>query len=106
GYVNLPIGDTLALRLAGFYLKRDGFGHNTVTGDKVDGRDLGSYRATLLWKPVENFHASLMFERFSEDDNRNRVGKQLCITDPNKTSIGGLAVSAPTAAFFNQGCLP
>ena len=81
GYVNLPIDDTLSLRLAGFYLKRDGFGNNSVTGNDVDNRDLGSYRATLAWKPTDNFRASLMFEHFAENDNRNRVGKQLCYTD-------------------------
>lgn len=106
GYVNLPIGDTLALRLAGFYLKRDGFGHNSVTGNDVDDRDLGSYRATLQWKPTDSFRATLMWEHFSEQDSRNRVGKQLCITDPGKTSVGGVATSAQAQGLLSQGCLP
>ena len=106
GYVNLPFDDTLSLRLAGFYLKRDGFGTNSVTGDDIDDRDLGSYRATLAWKPTDNFRASLMFEHFSENDSRNRVGKQLCVKDPTKTNLAGVPLSASNAALLNQGCLP
>ncbi len=106
GYVNLPIGDTWALRLAGFYLKRDGFGHNSVTGNDIDNRELGSYRATLSWKPVDNFRASLMFEHFEEKDNRNRVGKQLCYTDNGPASVGGVPTTAGSRNFLTQGCTP
>ena len=106
GYVNLPIDDTLSLRLAGFYLKRDGFGNNSVTGDKVDGRDLGSGRATLSWKPTDNFRASLMLEHFDEKDSRNRVGKQLCYTDNGPATVGGVPVSAGARNFLTQGCSP
>ena len=106
GYVNLPIGDTLSLRLAGFYLNRDGFGHNSVTGNDVDGRDLGSGRATLSWKPTDNFRASLMLEHFEEKDSRNRVGKQLCYTDNGPATVGGVATSAGAREYLNQGCLP
>jgi outer membrane receptor protein involved in Fe transport len=106
GYVNFPIGDTLAVRLAGFYLKRDGFGKNSVTGNDIDNRDLGSYRGTISWKPTDNFRATLMYEHFSENDNRNRVGKQLCVKDPNTSSIGGVPLSSTNAALLNQGCIP
>ena len=106
GYVNLPIDDTLSLRLAGFYLKRDGFGTNSVTGNDIDGRDLGSYRATLSWKPTDNFRASLMFEHFAENDSRNRVGKQLCYTDNGPAAVGGVATTAGSREYLNQGCTP
>ncbi len=54
-----------------------------------------------------------MFEHYGEDDDRNRIGKQLCIKDPGPTNVGGVPI-APAggpvlfnyAAFLNQGCLP
>ena len=110
--VNVPLGDMFAVRLAGSYLKRDGFGKNIVTGNKVDDRNLYGYRVTLGFKPTDNFHASLMYDVFDEDDNRSRIGKQLCSKDPGPANVGGVNFSsnANTAlverGFFNQGCLP
>ncbi|MGI8839171.1 MAG: TonB-dependent receptor [Caulobacteraceae bacterium] len=113
GAVNIPIGDALALRVAGFRYVQDGFGQNTYLDRGVDGRDLGSIRATLRFRPSDRIDAYLLFEHYGEDDNRNRVGKQLCITDPGPTSVGGVpiapaggAVFGNYAAFLNQGCLP
>ena len=113
GAVNIPLGDAFALRIAGMRLVNDGFGHNIYLNKKVDGRDLGAIRGTLRFKPNDRFEATLMFEHYGEDDNRNRVGKQLCIRDPGPTSVGGVPI-APAggpiasnyASFLNQGCLP
>jgi outer membrane receptor protein involved in Fe transport len=113
GAINLPLGDMFALRVAGIRVFSDGFGENTYLNQRVDGRDLGSVRATLSFKPNDKFDAYLMFEHYSEDDTRNRVGKQLCIKDPGPASVGGVAIAAAGgpvasnyAAFLNQGCLP
>ena len=113
GAVNIPLGEAFALRVAGFRYVQDGFGVNTYLGQRVDDRDLGSIRATLRFKPSDRFEASLMFEHYGEDDDRNRIGKQLCIKDPGPTNVGGVPI-APAggpvlfnyAAFLNQGCLP
>ena len=47
GFLNMPLGGLFALRVAGSYLERDGFGDNLLTGDDIDGRDLYATRATL-----------------------------------------------------------
>ena len=47
----------------------------------IDGRDLWSGRVSLLVHPIENLTANLVWEHFSEDDDRLRSGKQLCTTD-------------------------
>ncbi len=104
GFVNLPFGDMFSVRVAGFWLNRDGLGTNSITGDKVDGRNLGSGRVTLSFKPNDRFHATLMYEHFGEDDSRNRVGKQLCIKDPGLTSVGGVATDAFIQGATSQGC--
>ncbi len=113
GAVNIPLGDAFAVRIAGFRYTQDGFGDNVFLHQRVDGRDLGSIRTTLRFKPNDRFEATLMYEHYGEDDNRNRIGKQLCIKDPGPANIGGVPI-APAggpvlsnyAAFLNQGCLP
>ena len=56
---NLPVSDTVALRLAGKYTERDGFGENLLTGDDFGARDDLTFRAKLLWEPADNFSVKL-----------------------------------------------
>ena len=93
GMVNLPIGDKVAVRLAGSMLQRDGFATNTVLGTDVDGRDLFGIRGTVAFEPTERLRGWLMVEHFEEDDSRLRAGKQLCKKDPFKTSFNGIAIT-------------
>lgn len=106
GMFNLPMGDTLALRLSGAMTKRDGFDTNTYTGNDVNDRDLYSTRAIFEWKPADNFSANLIWQHFEEDDKRSRTGKQLCTTDPGISKIGDTEVPENYRGFFSQGCLP
>ncbi len=114
GMINVPIGDTLALRVAGNLLKRDGYGTNLTTGNDVDDRDLWDVRATLAFNPTDSFRTFLMWDHFEEDDARSRIGKQLCVKDPGPaTAVGGQSLNAGGAGpvaqiqrgFFSQGCL-
>jgi outer membrane receptor protein involved in Fe transport len=109
GVVDIPLmdNDLLGLRIAATRLERDGFYTNTVNDESVDGRELWAARATLSFNPTDTLSAWLMFEHFEEDDNRVRVGKQLCASDPGPASVNGNAVVNPVArGFFSQGCLP
>lgn len=109
GFLNVPVGGWLALRAAGAYVERDGYGRNLVTGNRIDGRDLWSTRLSARFTPVEQFTADLMWEHFEEDDNRARVAKQLCIKDPGPTSVGGVPTNLAgraTQLYLTQGCLP
>ena len=106
GYVNLPFGDSFAVRLAGFYLDRSGYGTNAYTGDKIDDRNLGSGRVTVSWHPTDKFKSVLTYEHFAENDHRNRVGKQLCTKDPGNAALASLggANAAYDQGFLSQGC--
>ncbi|MFN3583335.1 TonB-dependent receptor [Phenylobacterium sp.] len=112
GMLNVPLGDMFAVRLAGNYLKRDGYGENIVTGNDADDRDLWAGRATISFSPSERFRSWLLLDHFEEHDNRSRIGKQFCTKDPGPASIGGVAYSAipPVGqiqrGLFSQGCLP
>lgn len=105
GYLNVPLTETFAVRAAGIVLKRDGFFENSFTGNDNDDRDLYSARVTAQWDPTDRFTAYALYSRFEENDNRNRVGKQLCRRDPGLGAIGGVPTNAVTRNFFSQGCL-
>jgi iron complex outermembrane receptor protein len=109
GMLNLPlVGDQLDIRFAGEWTKRDGYTEDTTTGTSVDGRDLWSGRTTIGWKPRSDIQAYLVWEHFSEDDDRLRSGKQLCKTDPGYSVIDGVGIPAVAGnagpAAFSQGC--
>jgi iron complex outermembrane recepter protein len=112
GMVNVPIvDDRLDLRVAGEWTKRDGYSFNETTNAPIDGRDLWSSRVTLGWKPVETVQAYLVWEHFSENDDRLRSGKQLCKTDFGPGSVlgdpkpVGVGYAIP-GDYFTQGCIP
>ncbi|CAN5378857.1 TonB-dependent receptor [soil metagenome] len=82
GMFNLPLGDTLGIRVAGLYLKRDGYTYNQYTKNNIDDRDLYSVRGTLSWEPSPDTRIDLIGYYFHENDHRSRVQKQLCHRDP------------------------
>lgn len=82
GMINVPIGDTLAVRIAGNYLKRDGYTTNVFNNTKLDGRDQYAVRGSLRWEPSSDTTVDLMGYYFREKDNRLRIQKQLCQRDP------------------------
>ena len=82
GMVNLPLSDTIAVRVAGTYLKRDGFTRNLFDGRDIDGRDLYGVRGTVSWQPGANTRIDVMAYYSHEKDDRARVQKQLCHRDP------------------------
>jgi len=104
GMLNVPLGDTFAVRVAGAYTKRSGFDYNTVTDQAVNGRDLWSTRVSARWKPASNFTADLVWEHFNEKDNRSRTGKQLCHNDPGPSEVGGVAAPDAFQPLLSQGC--
>lgn len=105
GMVNMPIGEKVAVRLAGSYLERSGYATNTVTGQSIDGRELYGVRATVLAEPTERLRGWLSYEYFEEEDDRLRSGKQLCAKDPLKTSFAGVPISPLDQTVTSQGCV-
>ena len=88
GMINIPIvDDRLDLRVAGEWTKRNGYSTNDITNQSIDGRDLWSSRATLGWKPTTDVQTYLIWEHFSEDDDRLRSSKQLCTPVPVPTQV-------------------
>jgi iron complex outermembrane recepter protein len=82
GMINLPIGETLAARVAGFYLKRDGYTTNEFTGRDIDNRDMYAVRGSIRWQPSDTTTVDLLGYYFREKDSRARIQKQVCQRDP------------------------
>jgi iron complex outermembrane receptor protein len=112
GMINIPIvDDRLDLRIAGEWTKRQGYSFNGITDNRIDGRDLWSGRVSLGFKPTPNVNAALVWEHFSEDDDRLRSGKQLCKTDHAPLTVGNAFVSQGEGVnaymdrnYLSQGC--
>ncbi|HEX8420729.1 MAG TPA: TonB-dependent receptor [Sphingomonas sp.] len=86
---NLPITDKFGVRVAGTYLKRDGFTKNLFDNSRIDDRDLYAIRGTVSYEPTSDTRLDLMAYYFHEDDNRSRIQKQLC----NRDATGVLGCS-------------
>jgi len=105
--INVPLSDTLGIRVAGAFTSRDGFDYNSFTKRRVNGRELWSTRVSAKWEPSDWFRASAIWQHFEEDDDRSRTGKQLCTNDPGPERVGNVLVPTPgMRGKLSQGCLP
>ena len=82
GMINVPLSDTLGVRFAGTYLKRDGYTQNLYNNTNIDGRDEYAVRGSVRWRPDSSTTVDLMGYYFHEKDSRLRNQKQLCQRDP------------------------
>ena len=106
---NLPIvEDLLAVRFAAASTQRDGYSFNLATGEDSDNRDLWSSRLTVGFQPTERVRANFIWERFNEDDERLRTGKQLCHRDYGPETLPGLEggpIDTIARGRLSQGCV-
>ena len=110
GMVNMPIiTDELGVRVAGDWVRHDGYATNLdpTAGDRhPDSRDQWSGRALVRWQPTQDTTVDVIYSHANEDDTRMRGEKQLCHTDP--TGVLGCLPDRldsgpvnPNATFFN-----
>src|SRR3546814_8738842 len=87
--------------------QRSGYDYNSVTKNRVNGRDLWSTRLTVGFEPSSSFRANFIWEHFQEKDNRSRTGKQLCHRDDGPDTVGSTPVvtdpNNPYASVIRQG---
>ena len=82
GMINVPLGSIAAVRVAGFYLNRDGYTKNTFNNTKIDDRDMYGIRGSIRIQPSSGTTIDFMGQYFHEKDSRMRIQKQLCQRDP------------------------
>ena len=68
GYINVPINDTMALRVAGFYDKSDGYIEN-LAGPDIGAQDDKAVRVSLLFAPSEDLEIIARYSHSGEDGN-------------------------------------
>lgn len=64
---NLPLSDSLSLRLGGMTFKRDGYVTNVLTGDDVDNENYSALRASLKFDPEGGFESTTIVNYFTSD---------------------------------------
>ena len=69
GAIDVPMSDTLSMRLAGSLDSRDGYGNNIFTGSDINDRDASAYRATFVYDAGGPLAATLSTQYYEEDDN-------------------------------------
>ena len=121
GHANIPVGDSMAFRLAGFRLERSGFTENlaygqqdadgnTIAGidDDMDGRDMLALRFTAAIELSEDMDAWLMAIYEDEDSDRARITNQVCVRnvlpttgcEPNGVGFEQPHMGATTGGIF------
>ena len=68
GFVNVPLSDNFALRVAGFYDKSDGHIKNTA-GPDMGAQDDKAIRVSALWTPNDNLEVIGRYTYSREDGN-------------------------------------
>ena len=92
GALNLGFDDVVQLRLAGFYLNRNGYTKNIGTGNDIDGRNQHSLRASLRINAGPDTRIDIMVNHSEEKSSRSRENKRLALIPPIP------------AAFFSRPC--
>jgi len=67
-HLNLPLGDTFAVRVAGFFDKSDGYIEN-LAGPDVGAQDDKGFRLSAAWTPSDRADVIARYTRVSEDGN-------------------------------------
>ena len=86
---NMPIGDSLALRIAGASNDRDGDIKNIYSKAKtshVNNRNSGAYRISLAWDATDRTDVLFVHENYSENSMRHYVNNVYCQRDPSFVS--------------------
>lgn len=68
GHVNIPVSDTLALRVAGYYDKSDGYIKN-LAGPDIGAQDDKGFRVAALWAPSDDLEVVARYQYSGEDGN-------------------------------------
>jgi iron complex outermembrane receptor protein len=98
GAVNIPMGDVVAVRLAGLYDEKDGFTDNIGSSPSTPGSsELKSARAAIRIKPTEAMTFDLRYEHFDLQSDYNAVKNRRDTVTSDPFTIEEDAIS-----FLNQ----
>jgi iron complex outermembrane receptor protein len=87
GAINVPLDDTLAVRIAGDVARRHGFTKDVSTGNDLDNLDYDAFRAGVNWTPTSDFQNYLVFDYYRSSNH----GTGAALTGVNTGTIDALA---------------
>ncbi len=68
GAVNIPVNDTLQVRIAAVHAQHDGYVHSTTPGVVMDDEDESAGRISVKWTPTSKFEVLLHAGDWQKDD--------------------------------------
>jgi iron complex outermembrane receptor protein len=84
--VNIPLGDTFAMRVGGQAFKsKDGHFQNVVTGEAGDLEQYEAGRISLLWAPSPDLSFYSVIDSAADVSSSNRVRTRYELNDPTAT---------------------
>jgi len=106
GMANIPLGDTLAVRLAGRLKTRDGYVDNLSGGEDYNGIETHAFRASIAYSPSDSFRYDVI-ANWQGDDATGTPFKSIAYAPADPTTgavLGGRdpwdgAALTPSAAF-------
>ncbi|MBN8815153.1 MAG: TonB-dependent receptor [Sphingomonas sp.] len=110
GNVNVPLGETLAARVDGVYVSRDGFYKNVTDGTRINNRDRYFVRGQLLYEPSSSLSVRLIGDYTHRNeacctavyiDQTVAPANRNLLTTANSIIPVLTALGEPTAAFSN-----
>ena len=87
--LNIPLGDSLAMRIAASSNDRDGDIKNIYSKAKtshVNNRDSDAYRLSIAWNATDRTDVLFVHENYSENSNRHYINNVYCQRDPSFVS--------------------
>ncbi|HEY1838001.1 MAG TPA: TonB-dependent receptor [Rhizomicrobium sp.] len=85
--INLPLGDSFAIRIAADVASRNGYTHDISNGEDLDNVNYQAYRVGALWQPFAHFQNYAVFDYLHDDNN----GTSAELTGVNTSTIDNLA---------------
>ena len=110
--LNVPISDTLGMRIAFTNFEKDGVTKNLyskATDNAFDDRDSYQWRATFQWNPTDDSSLTLMHNAYDEESNRIQINGVFCDTASSLVQgcvIGGNQVFDAIHPMSNGSTLP
>lgn len=84
--LNYPLNDSMAIRIAGMTVNRDGDIENIYSKrptKHINGRNSDAYRFSFAWQINDSTDILLVHETYDEDSTRHYVNNRYCKRDPS-----------------------
>lgn len=94
------VQDKLAMRVSTLFQNYDGHFENRVNGDDLNGEDIKTVRATLVWTPTDNLEATLIGSWLKERSDAPGGDER---SDPNQLLRAVFGFSEPDDGAYTVG---